>query len=307
EKLRGEAAQRENRRKIAQSVTVWYWNKDGEQPTRKAIQGITTFPTFNLAQLPAVLEELDIASGERIELYQLKLRFWQTQDVDEAFIVSSQQHLLIRRLGVTNCVDIDSRIAEALGDPAPALTPLHPSHTPSPLPIYTSPAFRTPLLSPHTASSLLGHKRAREDDMAQGSRHVQRQSMAHQSPRGASSSASLWSVRLPSPATPMSPGMTPPSSPGSSSALSTADTTITSIHPTSYSGLGLIGLDNALLPPLDNMQPLRSIDNVLHLHRQSSFATSSSQAAPTLIHTTHSGSVELCMSLLMLQVSDGLR
>ncbi|TFK82227.1 hypothetical protein K466DRAFT_602047 [Polyporus arcularius HHB13444] len=27
EKLRGEAAQRENRRKIAQSVTVWYWNK----------------------------------------------------------------------------------------------------------------------------------------------------------------------------------------------------------------------------------------------------------------------------------------
>ncbi|KAI0669975.1 hypothetical protein C8Q78DRAFT_1079888 [Trametes maxima] len=114
-KLRGDAQKRENKWRIDHSFFIWYWRKDGENPTRICVQGIQTIPNFALTQDSDLMARLGVARNGEIDMYQSRYGMWQTQAVNEAFTVTPKQILLFRYVGVKNCPLFDVLRAEAAG------------------------------------------------------------------------------------------------------------------------------------------------------------------------------------------------
>ncbi|KAI0355735.1 hypothetical protein OH77DRAFT_1520816 [Trametes cingulata] len=114
-RLKTAEQKRANERALLQAVTVVCWLKDGQAPKRHAIQGIETWPTLNLAQIPETLSALGLEESDRIELYLVDSFSWQQHSVNHVFEVKPKQLLLLRRAGVSLCLDIDYYLAEARG------------------------------------------------------------------------------------------------------------------------------------------------------------------------------------------------
>ncbi|KAL1952119.1 hypothetical protein VTO73DRAFT_1268 [Trametes versicolor] len=127
ERIKAEQTTRENTRRIKNSCILQFYGQDGEDATRTAIQGITSFPTLCLSQRPDVLTRCDLRQDDEVEHYIVKHRFWQRQLVSETFRVKSEEVIIVRRLGVINCPRIDVHIAAASGQPVatPSLPPSH--------------------------------------------------------------------------------------------------------------------------------------------------------------------------------------
>ncbi|KIP08374.1 hypothetical protein PHLGIDRAFT_508697 [Phlebiopsis gigantea 11061_1 CR5-6] len=142
-KVEAERLRKANERMMDSSIHIWWWNKF-------CPQGISTWPTFNLAQNNTLLRKMELTATSEVEVYSLAERNWCTEDVNLAIKVSKNQRLLIRRCGVKLCPSLDERIQDAVQHthgPRLVMTGFASSPAPS-SPMPSSPAGSVMTLSP---------------------------------------------------------------------------------------------------------------------------------------------------------------
>ncbi|KAI9064999.1 hypothetical protein FKP32DRAFT_1675130 [Trametes sanguinea] len=113
EKLEAERKRRENEKALLESSIIWWWGTDNSLPSRIVVQGIKTYPTMRLTDLPHILDMLAVTATDPIQVYDLTSRYWQFQTASDSFNIKHSQVLLLRRTGVTSCLDIDKCIWDA--------------------------------------------------------------------------------------------------------------------------------------------------------------------------------------------------
>ncbi|KAH9848387.1 hypothetical protein C2E23DRAFT_862619 [Lenzites betulinus] len=167
EKTRAVAQRRHNLLMVERTFSIHAWTMDGQPAIETIVQGPPTWPTIELAQLQAI-QDLALQDEPTIQQFILATRSWVNILLTHKIKVRANEHILIRRLGVQDCPDLENVCWNAtrlrgrmngLGNPqrmAPTLTtqhylPLYPStHTSEP---YTT----QPWLDPRLTTGLSGH------------------------------------------------------------------------------------------------------------------------------------------------------
>ncbi|KAJ7603896.1 hypothetical protein FB45DRAFT_1044412 [Roridomyces roridus] len=107
---RAEEERREQETMLKHQVRVCFWGRDVEDPEVFREQGIPSWPKFNLAKSSSLLRKMEVAATDEIHLYDFDGRRWNREDVNHVMEVQSCQFLLMRRIGVKNCPQIDDFI-----------------------------------------------------------------------------------------------------------------------------------------------------------------------------------------------------
>lgn len=79
------------------------------------MQGPPSWPTIELAKLSHVVQDLGLDDQRAVQRFNLATRSWINLQLDYKIKVHSQEHILIRRIGVLNCVDLDDVCLRATG------------------------------------------------------------------------------------------------------------------------------------------------------------------------------------------------
>lgn len=127
EKVEAEQQRRENEKELDASANIcWYPQvcptvhgsidliytalQDGRPAEHHTVRGVKTFPTLKLSQVPRVLQVLDLKETDDIEVYDLNMRHWARQCVSDTLDLKRQPVPILRRIGVSECPDIDTSI-----------------------------------------------------------------------------------------------------------------------------------------------------------------------------------------------------
>ncbi|KAF6742942.1 hypothetical protein DFP72DRAFT_1053537 [Ephemerocybe angulata] len=106
-------------------VIVAFLTPDLESPVTVPVQGIATWPTFNLVDVPDILSLLSVSSLDELNLFDPKLGIWLTR-VDHVMEVTQNQAIYVRHDGVkTSLGDLDSSnplLSSLLSSQAPSAT-----------------------------------------------------------------------------------------------------------------------------------------------------------------------------------------
>ncbi|KAJ7759899.1 hypothetical protein B0H16DRAFT_1815076 [Mycena metata] len=108
ERKEAEDRKRSELRRVQNEVAVCFY---GEPPERLRDQDVTSFPFFNLARSATLLRKMKLSVEDDYGLYDFAAGLWNREDVNTTLQITSGQTLLIRRVGVTRCPDIDKMIA----------------------------------------------------------------------------------------------------------------------------------------------------------------------------------------------------
>lgn len=121
------------------SVTICFWNSDGPR-TCMQIQGITTFPSFNIARsatsmdnsaspdvptgTSALLRRMGLSPTDSMDVYSTAYEDWVDTPVDHVMQVTTHETILIRRQGVLRCDKLDEslRLLRSSSTSAPVLS-----------------------------------------------------------------------------------------------------------------------------------------------------------------------------------------
>ncbi|OJT10786.1 hypothetical protein TRAPUB_12699, partial [Trametes pubescens] len=126
---------------------------DGSVSTQIQVQGPPSWPTIELAKLSHVIQDLGLHDQRAVQRFNLATRTWINLQLDYKIKVHSQEHILIRRIGVVDCIDLDDVCLRAtgirgrlngLGNPQRMVAPLaSPAYLP--VPSYYPPHLGTPV------------------------------------------------------------------------------------------------------------------------------------------------------------------
>ena len=83
--------------------------QDGKDPEHLREQELPLFPHFNLSHHDRLLTKMGLEVKDEVYVYDF-VGFWNHEDVNMTMRVQAGQTLLIRRLGVSECAQIDEMI-----------------------------------------------------------------------------------------------------------------------------------------------------------------------------------------------------
>ncbi len=83
-------------------------SQDGSLAEHHTVRGVKTYPTLKLSQVPRILRILELAETDDVEIYDLHGRYWSRQCVADAINLKRHSVLVLRSIGVRECVYIDA-------------------------------------------------------------------------------------------------------------------------------------------------------------------------------------------------------
>ncbi|KAK7007343.1 hypothetical protein R3P38DRAFT_3325334 [Favolaschia claudopus] len=104
-------------KRVQNEVAVCFFAEDDAPPERLRDQNVNSFPFFNLARSTTLLRKMSLQPDDHISIYDYQSRLWNTEDIDTTIQVIPGQTLIMRRVGVTRCMDID-RFIEVYAPPS---------------------------------------------------------------------------------------------------------------------------------------------------------------------------------------------
>ncbi|KAJ7909376.1 hypothetical protein B0H13DRAFT_636814 [Mycena leptocephala] len=106
-----EDEKREDMRRVHNEVKVLFFDQDDIEPERFHDQmAASRYPLFNLARSETLLRKMKLVPTDEIGLYDFTVGLWNREDVDTIIQLIPGQTLLMRRVGVTRCANIDKML-----------------------------------------------------------------------------------------------------------------------------------------------------------------------------------------------------
>ncbi|KAH9850099.1 hypothetical protein C2E23DRAFT_736032 [Lenzites betulinus] len=102
-----EAERRANMILVEHTFYIDAWVVEGEKLTQIQVQGPPSWPTIELAKLSHVIEDLNLHHERAVQRFNLATRSWVTLQLSYKIKVRSQEHILIWKIGVLSCSDLD--------------------------------------------------------------------------------------------------------------------------------------------------------------------------------------------------------
>ncbi|KAK7048845.1 hypothetical protein R3P38DRAFT_2505104, partial [Favolaschia claudopus] len=104
-------------KRVQNEVAVCFFSVDDAAPERLRDQNVNSFPFFNLARSTTLLRKMSLQPDDHISIYDYQSCLWNTEDIDTTIQLIPGQTLIMRRVGVTRCMDID-RFIEVYAPPS---------------------------------------------------------------------------------------------------------------------------------------------------------------------------------------------
>ncbi|TFK45429.1 hypothetical protein OE88DRAFT_1740287 [Heliocybe sulcata] len=102
----------EYERMVNNQVLIIFWGQENTCPKRIRVQDVKPWPTLDLKRRPDVLSEIGLTVDSPIEVYSVRSGQWYENIARWVFKVEkSEQHVLIRKSGVEECLQLSEYIA----------------------------------------------------------------------------------------------------------------------------------------------------------------------------------------------------